>query len=210
MASRTRLIAAGSAALGLAGLAAALYGTGGLAGNSTASACAADKGAVARMASLARGEVAAVAVPGAPKPLPEIAFQGPDGEAKSLADFRGKTLLVNLWATWCAPCRREMPALDKLQAELGGDAFEVVAISLDTRGGDKPRAWLKENGIERLAFHADPQGRLLPVLQRSGHVVGLPTSILVGPTGCEIGVLKGPAEWASPDAMALVKAALGR
>ena len=127
-----------------------------------------------------------------------------------LADLKGRTLLVNLWATWCVPCRQEMPALDRLQAELGGADFEVVAINVDTRNTEKPKAWLRENGIRRLAYYADPSGKLLQVLQRSGHVVGLPTTVLVDPEGCEIAVLKGPAEWASPDALALVKAALGR
>ena len=77
----------------------------------------------------------------------------------SLADFKGKTILVNLWATWCVPCREEMPALDKLQAEFGGPDFEVVAINVDTRNRDKPKAWLQENGIRNLAYHADPDGQ---------------------------------------------------
>jgi thiol-disulfide isomerase/thioredoxin len=117
---------------------------------------------------------------------------------------------VNLWATWCLPCREEMPALDRLQAELGGPDFEVVAVNVDTRNTEKPRTWLQENGIQRLAYYADPAGKVLQVLQRSGHVVGLPTTVLLDPNGCEIAVLKGPAEWSSPDALKLVRAALGR
>jgi thiol-disulfide isomerase/thioredoxin len=135
---------------------------------------------------------------------------GPDGQQRSLVDFKGKTVLVNLWATWCVPCRQEMPALDKLQAEFGGDGFQVVAINVDTRNPDKPKAWLQENGIKNLAYYADPAGKLLQVLQKSGHVVGLPTTFVVDPSGCEIALLKGPAEWASPDARAFVRAALGR
>jgi hypothetical protein len=103
-----------------------------------------------------------------------------------------------------------MPALDRLQAELGGQDFEVVAINVDTRNPDKPRAWLQENGIGRLGYYADPQGKVLQVLQRSGHLVGLPTTILVDPRGCEIAILKGPAEWASADALGLLRAALER
>jgi thiol-disulfide isomerase/thioredoxin len=128
----------------------------------------------------------------------------------TLADLKGRTLLVNLWATWCVPCRQEMPALDKLQAQLGGPDFEVVAINVDTRNTEKPKTWLKENGIGNLGFYADPSGNLLQVLQRSGHVVGLPTTLLVDGSGCEIALMKGPADWSSPDAVALVRAALGR
>ena len=117
-------------------------------------------------------------------------------------------MLVNLWATWCVPCREEMPALDKLQARLGGPDFEVVAINVDTRNADKPKAWLQQNEIHNLAYYADPTGKLLQVLQKSGHVVGLPTTLLVDASGCEIALLKGPAEWASPDAVAFIEAAL--
>jgi thiol-disulfide isomerase/thioredoxin len=159
---------------------------------------------------LARGELAAVGVSTRPKLAPEIQFTGPSGQPMSLADFRGRTVLVNLWATWCVPCREEMPALDKLQAEFGGQDFEVVAINVDTRDPEKPKAWLQENGIHNLAYYADPGGKLLQTLQKSGHVVGLPTTMLVHDTGCEIALLKGPAEWASPDAFAFIRTALGR
>jgi hypothetical protein len=103
-----------------------------------------------------------------------------------------------------------MPALDRLQAELGGPDFEVVAINVDTRNTDRPKAWLGENGIRHLAYYAEPGGTLLQVLQRSGHVIGLPTTLLVDRTGCEIAILKGPAAWAAPDAVGLVRAALQR
>jgi thiol-disulfide isomerase/thioredoxin len=175
-----------------------------------ASECRASQGTLERLKPLARGEVAAVGVSSAPKPPPVIAFSGAEGQPMSLADFKGKTILVNLWATWCVPCREEMPALDKLQAELGGPDFQVVAINVDTRNREKPKAWLRENGITQLAYHADPEGKLLQVLQKSGHVVGLPTTFVVDAAGCEIALLKGPAEWASPDALAFMKAALNR
>jgi thiol-disulfide isomerase/thioredoxin len=137
----TRALLAGIAAavLGLGVI--ALYGTDG-AGNSAAGQCPAAKTAAARLAPLARGEVAAVTVAREPKPLPDLAFNGPDGSPTSLAAFRGRTVLLNLWATWCAPCRQEMPALDRLQGELGGRDFEVVAVNIDTRNLDKPRTWL--------------------------------------------------------------------
>ena len=206
--SRRPLLAA-AAVLGTLGLgAAALYGTAGPGSNSGSPACRAARDTAARLAPLARGEVAALSVAENPKPAPAASFNGRDGRPMTLADFKGKTVLVNLWATWCVPCRREMPALDKLQAELGGADFEVVAINIDTRDPEKPKAWLQDNGVTRLAYYAEPEGKLLQTLQRSGHVVGLPTTLLVGPQGCEIAVLKGPAEWASEDALKLVRAAL--
>jgi thiol-disulfide isomerase/thioredoxin len=171
--------------------------------------CRASQGLAQRLRPAAKGEVAAVSVARAPSQPPEIAFAGPSGRAMTLADFRGKVALVNLWATWCVPCREEMPALDKLQGTFGGGRFEVVAINVDTRNPEKPKAWLQENGIRNLGYYAEPTGKLLQVLQRSGHVVGLPTTLLVDEAGCEIAILKGPAAWASPDALALVRAALG-
>jgi thiol-disulfide isomerase/thioredoxin len=202
---------AGTLALGLLGSGAAWYA---LSQHGSmpegAGECRASRPVAERLKPLARGEIAALAVNATPKPPPAIAFTGPDGQAASLSDFRRKTILVNLWATWCVPCRQEMPALDRLQAELGGQDFQVVAINVDTRNPDKPKAWLQENGIRNLAYYADPAGKLLQVLQKSGHVVGLPTTFVVDPSGCEIALLKGPAEWASPDAMVFMRAALGR
>ncbi|WP_246504787.1 thiol:disulfide interchange protein TlpA [Microvirga antarctica] len=172
--------------------------------------CSAAFAASAALKPLATGQLAALAVGNAPKPPPVVQFTARDGEPKTLSDFKGKTILVNLWATWCVPCREEMPALDKLQAEFGGPNFEVVAINVDTRNADKPKAWLAQNGIHNLAYYADPTGKLLQVLQKSGHAVGLPTSLLVDSAGCEIALLKGPAEWSSPDAFAFMRAALAK
>ncbi|AWN48835.1 thiol:disulfide interchange protein [Methylobacterium terrae] len=203
---KTRLALAGGL-VAVLGLGAALYG---LSGGSNGGACPLGAATAARVAPLARGEVAALQVDAAPKPAPAIAFTGPDGQPRTLADLKGRTVLLNLWATWCAPCKAEMPALDRLQGEVGGRDFEVVALNLDTRNLDRPPLWMKENGIARLAYYSDPGGRALPVLQKSGEVVGLPTTLLIDPAGCEIGVMKGPAEWASEDALRLVRAAIGR
>jgi thiol-disulfide isomerase/thioredoxin len=193
------------------GAAAAWFGlTGRGGGPAVAEECRAAQPVAERIASQARGEVAALAVTERPAVPPDVAFKGPDGAELSLSRFRGRTVLVNLWATWCLPCREEMPALDRLQAELGGPDFEVVAINVDTRNTDRPKAWLGENGIRHLAYYAEPGGTLLQVLQRSGHVIGLPTTLLVDRTGCEIAILKGPAAWAAPDAVGLVRAALQR
>jgi len=197
--------------VGVLGAAATWFGlTGGAVGPAVAEECRAAQPVAERIASKARGEVAALAVTQRPAVPPDVAFKGPDDAELSLSRFRGRTVLVNLWATWCLPCREEMPALDRLQAELGGPDFEVVAINVDTRNPDRPRAWLSENGIRHLAYYAEPGGTLLQALQRSGHVIGLPTTLLVDRTGCEIAILKGPAAWATPDAVGLVRAALQR
>lgn len=163
-----------------------------------------------RVAPLARGEVAAVTVNPRPQRLPALAFTDASGAPKTLADWRGRTVLLNLWATWCVPCRKEMPALDELQARLGGPAFEVVAVNIDTRDPEKPKAWLKEVKIDRLAYYADPSAKVFQDLKVAGKAIGMPTTLLIDPAGCEIGTLAGPAEWASEDAIRLISAALGR
>ena len=118
-------------------------------------------------------------------------------------------MLLNLWATWCVPCRKEMPALDALQQKLGGPDFEVVAVNIDTRDPDKPKAWLKEVGIERLGYYADSSAKMFQDLKAVGRAFGMPTTILIDRNGCELGTLAGPAEWASDDAIKLIEAALG-
>ncbi len=194
--------------LALAGTAAALYGTGGVPGNRGAdAACAASAAKIAALKPLATGAVAAFAVQDSPKPLPALTFSAKDGARTGLADFRGRTVLLNLWATWCAPCREEMPALDRLQADLGGEAFTVVAVNIDTRNLERPRTWLQEAGIANLAYYADPQAKVFQELKSVGKAFGMPTTLLVGPDGCEMGILSGPADWASPEAKALVTAA---
>jgi thiol-disulfide isomerase/thioredoxin len=140
--------------------------------------------------------------------LPQLSFRDAQGQDRSMADFRGRTVLLNLWATWCVPCRKEMPALDALQAKLGGGNFEVVAINIDTRDAEKPKNWLKEVGISKLAYYADPTAKVFQDLKEVGKAFGMPTTLLVDPQGCEVGTLAGPAEWASDDAVKLVQAAL--
>jgi thiol-disulfide isomerase/thioredoxin len=161
------------------------------------------------MAPLARGEVAAVAVASEPRRLPDLSFRDAEGVERTLAAWRGRTVLFNLWATWCVPCRKEMPALDALQGRLGGPGFEVVAVNIDTRAAAKPQAWLKEIGINRLAYYADPSAKVFQDLKAVGKAFGMPTTLLIDPAGCELGYLAGPAEWASEDAVKLVAAALG-
>lgn len=194
------------AALGLAGVA-AFYSVRGDAGNGS---CSAASAAVARMKPLVKGEVAAVELRTRPQPAPALAFTGPDGQPTTLAALKGETLLVNLWATWCAPCLKEMPSLDALQKEMGGPDFAVVAINIDTRNLDKPKTWLADNRIAALPFYADPQAATFQVLRAAHKVEGMPVSLIVDKAGCELGIIQGPADWASTEAKALMKAAIGR
>jgi thiol-disulfide isomerase/thioredoxin len=170
--------------------------------------CPGDGATLARMRPKATGEVAAMLVDAKPRRLPKLTFKDASGKMLSLADFRGKTVLFNMWATWCAPCRAEMPSLDKLEAAMGGKNFQVVAVSVDTTGGDKPKAFFQKLGLQHLALHTDPSGDVFSTMQSIGRGVGLPTSLIVDPRGCEIGYMPGPADWASPDARALIEAAL--
>jgi thiol-disulfide isomerase/thioredoxin len=198
---------------GMAGLAvglAAVYGIGALQRNAADAACAPAIELAQRLAPLARGEVAAFAVTDRSLRLPDLAFRDASGTQRHLTDWRGRTVLLNLWATWCVPCRKEMPALDSLEGKLGGPAFEVVAVNIDTRDAEKPRAWLKEVGIGRLGYYADTSAKVFQDLKITGRAAGMPTTVLVDPAGCEIGTMSGPAEWASEDAVRLVTAALKR
>ena len=161
-----------------------------------------------KIAPLAHGEVAALTMATSPLRLPDLAFDDADGKPRKLSEWRGKTVLVNLWATWCVPCRKEMPALDSLQAKLGGKDFEVVAINIDTRDPDKPRNFLKEANLTKLGYFTDQKAKVFQDLKSIGKALGMPTSVLVDGQGCEIANLAGPAEWASDDAIKLIKAAL--
>jgi thiol-disulfide isomerase/thioredoxin len=207
---RLPLILAGGiagVAVGLAGV----YGINLLLGKSAVDpACRGAIETAQRVAPFARGEVAAMNAATRPIRLPDMTFRDAKGVERSLSDWRGRTVLFNLWATWCVPCRQEMPALDHLQAKLGGPDFEVVAVNIDTRDPDKPRTWLKDVGIERLAYYADPAAKVFQELKQAGKAFGMPTTVLIDGAGCEIGTLAGPAEWASDDAIKLVSAALGR
>lgn len=149
------------------------------------------------------------AFPRAPRNAPDFVVPDLQGNAVRLSALRGKVVLLNLWATWCAPCRKEMPALDGLQADLGGKDFEVVALNLDSRNLERRKQFLEEIGVKALAFYADPKVDALPALKASSRVVGLPTTLLIDRQGCELGVMAGPAEWRSPDAQALIRAAIG-
>jgi thiol-disulfide isomerase/thioredoxin len=163
-----------------------------------------------KIAPLARGEVAAVNVAKSPLKVPDLAFTDSTGKPLTLADLRGRTVLLNLWATWCVPCRAEMPTLDALQDKLGGPDFAVVAVNIDTRDADKPKQFLKDIGVQKLAYYADPSAKTFQDLKSIGRAFGMPTTMLIDPHGCEIGTIAGPAQWASGDAVKLIEAALGQ
>ncbi len=178
------------------------------AGGEAAVACAGAVEAAARLAPLAKGEMAAFRPVDKPDLVTDLAFQAPDGSQTGLKAFAGKTVLVNLWATWCVPCRAEMPALDRLEGALGSDTFSVVAVNVDQNNPERARDFLKEIGVAKLAFYADPSFAIFNALKKRGLALGLPTTILVDGKGCRIGGVEGPAEWDSEDAKALVEAAL--
>jgi thiol-disulfide isomerase/thioredoxin len=188
----------------------AVYGFGGSGRNPDEAACRSAVDTARRLAPLARGEVAAVSVASEARRVPQLAFKDATGADKSLADWHGRLVLLNLWATWCVPCRKEMPALDALEEKLGGPNFAVVAVNIDTRDLDKPKKWLSDAGITRLAYFADPSAKMFQDLKSAGRAVGMPTTLLVDPAGCELASLAGPAEWASEDALALIRTALRR
>jgi thiol-disulfide isomerase/thioredoxin len=192
-------------AVGLAGI----YGIGAFKPNASG-ACSANAALLQKLKPLARGEVAAVNVPDHSMQLPDLAFRDANGKERHVSDWRGRTVLINLWATWCVPCRKEMPALEALQQKAGGPDFQVVTINIDTRNLDKPQAWLKEVGVSHLDYFADPSAKVFQELKAIGRAFGMPTTLLIDKEGCELGTIAGPAEWASDDALKLINAARGK
>ena len=149
------------ALIGLAGY----YGFGGLKRPAGDTACTAAVEVAKKIAPLAHGELAALTMASAPLRLPDLTFEDAQGKPKKLSDWRGKTVLLNLWATWCVPCRKEMPALDELQGKLGGKDFEVVAVNIDTRDPEKPKNFLKEANLTKLAYFNDQKAKVFRLFQ---------------------------------------------
>jgi thiol-disulfide isomerase/thioredoxin len=205
---RRRLFGAAAAVLILA-LLAGIYGIARLRGNAADAACQGAVATAAQISPLVHGEVAALAAAQTPFHVPNLAFKDAQGRDRTLADWRGRTVLLNLWATWCVPCRREMPALDALQADLGGPKFQVVAVNIDTRDPQKPLAFLKQVGVTHLVYYSDQSAQVFETLRTAGKAFGMPTTLLVDPKGCEIGDMAGPAEWSSNDGVKLVRAIIG-
>ena len=136
-----------------------------------------------------------------PQSVSELQFVNEDDRALTLADFHGKTVLLNIWATWCVPCREEMPALDRLQTELGGPAFEVLALSIDRQGVPEVKKFYEEYDLEALQIYVDASGKAA----RDLGVVGIPTTLLIDHNGNEIGRMVGPVEWDAPDLLSFFR-----
>lgn len=136
-----------------------------------------------------------------PKALPEFTFEDRFGKSISLEDFKGKIVLLNLWATWCAPCREEMPSLDNLKKLFQGQEFDVVAVSMDRGGLAKPKKFFEEEKLENLGLYIDPTTKLMFMLK----AIGLPATLLIDAEGREIGRLPGPAQWDSDEAINLIR-----
>jgi thiol-disulfide isomerase/thioredoxin len=151
------------------------------------------------------GAMAAFVFKATPEPLAEVAFKDGKDRELTLKHWQGRVVLLNLWATWCAPCRKEMPELDRLQAELGSDRFEVVALAVDRAGAEGARKFLAETGVKSLALYVDPAARAGTQLK----TIGLPTTILIDREGREVGRLTGPAVWDSAEAKRLIRAVVG-
>lgn len=155
---------------------------------------------------LAQG-AGAVALPGnfigsaKPKPLPNVSFVDGSGQKGNLSELRGKYILLNVWATWCVPCRKEMPTLDRLQAALGGPDFLVAPLSIDRLGPATVRKFFAEIKVKNLAIRVDSSGAAL----RSLDIIGLPTTILIDPKGRELGRVIGPADWDQPSMIAALE-----
>ena len=141
-----------------------------------------------------------------PRPVPDTAFVDPQGRTRTLAEFKGRVVLLNFWATWCAPCIREMPSLSRLQAELGGEDFTVIALSEDFWGWDIINGFLAERKLSNLPVFRDTNMRVGKVFG----IPGLPTSILIDRQGREVGRLAGITEWDSADAMGLIRHFMGQ
>jgi thiol-disulfide isomerase/thioredoxin len=153
---------------------------------------------------LAIGPMAAFLVKTDRPLVPDLAFKDSSGTDIKLSKWQGRVVLLNLWATWCAPCRKEMPTLNDVQKQLGSKDFEVVALSVDRKGLEASSAFLKETGADSLGLYVDDTTNSLEDLQ----AFGLPATLLIDRKGREIGRLLGPAEWNSAEAIALMKAAI--
>ena len=201
---RRRVVAPILGALAVVAVGAVLYGTVAPAGKA-ASDCPADSAKLAaRLAPLAKGELAALQVASEPRRAIQVSFERDDGGKLTLADFHGRAVLLNLWATWCIPCRAEMPALDRLEAAKGGPGFEVVAVNVDTAKLERRAAFLNNVGVKALARYADPSGDAFETLHKDGKALGLPVTLVIDKDGCELAAVEGGAKWDSAEAKALV------
>ena len=153
------------------------------------------------LTALSVGQMAMIELIEEPEEAPQTAFQDRAGAAVSFGDFKGKVVLANFWATWCAPCVAEMPSLEVLEANLGSADFGVIAISLDRQGYEVMDPFFIEIGLELLPSYLDRSNRL----SLEVGAIGLPTTILIDRDGRMIARMVGPAEWSSPEAAAFIQ-----
>ena len=193
--------------LGIVGLAVAIAAWVWLGNGGQAKECPVQAEDAAAIAEAARGELAALNGTGEGRGYASLAFKDAAGKDMTIADFQGKALLVNFWASWCVPCREEMPALDALAAKYNSDAFMILPINLDIGEGgrDKAKAFLDENGFANLPLYADNSFTAFDRLKQQAVAVGLPATLVLDENGCELGVLQGPAHWNTPDGEAVVQ-----
>jgi len=154
---------------------------------------------------LREGDMKKLAFHSEPKAVSDVEFVTFDGAPLKLSDWQGKWVLLNFWATWCAPCRHEMPMLSDLQAELGGDAFEVVTIATGRNAPPALQRFFDEIGVDNLPMYRDPK----QALARQMGILGLPISIVLNPEGQEIARMRGDADWSSDNAKAVLRALIG-
>jgi thiol-disulfide isomerase/thioredoxin len=136
-----------------------------------------------------------------PRPVPDFAFTDKAGQSLSIAGFRGQVVLLNIWATWCAPCVKEMPALDRLQAKLAADRAVVIALSIDRGGLEAVLPFYERMGLTHLGIFLDPPSKSWPAFR----IKALPATILIDPEGREVGRIEGAVEWDAPEAVALIR-----
>jgi thiol-disulfide isomerase/thioredoxin len=206
---RRNVLLAVLGALAVVAAGAVLYGTVAPAGKAVSD-CPADSAKLAaRLAPFAKGELAALQLSSEPRRAIQVAFERDGGAKLTVADFKGRPILLNLWATWCIPCRAEMPALDRLQAAKGGPGFEVVAVNVDTARLERRAAFLDSVGVKSLTRYADPSGDAFETLHKDGKALGLPVTLVIDKDGCEVGAVEGGAIWDSAEAKALVETLKG-
>ena len=170
----------------------------------TAIALGANAAQAADLSALKEGDMRKLVVYEAPIQVPELAFTDATGAERRLSDWHGKVLLVNFWAVWCAPCRAEMPSLDRLQAEMGGADFEVLTIATGRNPAPKVERFLEDVGVRHLARYADSKNQLA----RGMGIVGLPVTVLIDRNGNEAARLIGEAAWDGAEAKAVINALL--
>jgi thiol-disulfide isomerase/thioredoxin len=190
-------------------LAGGVYVIGRGSGNvATAGGCEAVPADAARLDGANTGAVAAFTLADRPVDVGALSFVDASGAKKSLSDWKGKVVLLNLWATWCVPCREEMPALQALQQQAGGPDFEVVPVSVDLGTADKPKKFYADHDLSGLGFFHDGTMGVFNALKKESLAFGMPATLLIDRNGCVLGSLNGPADWAGAEARALVDRAL--